>query len=128
MRSPIAGSSTYSISDAAPASSFGATTWSTRQLEAEVPDFRAMLLDFAGRIEQIVFDQRPADVQPPRLEERVGHRATDQQRVDSRDQVLNHFQLVGHLGAAEDRDEWTVRMLEHSPQVFDFRRHQQAGP
>ena len=49
------------------------------------------------------------------------------ERVHARDQVLDHLELVRHLGAAEDRDERPLGMLEHPAQVLDFLRHQQAG-
>ena len=51
---------------------------------------------------------RPATLpisSPLRLQEGVRHAAADEQRVDLRQQVLDHADLVGHLGAAEDRDE-----------------------
>ena len=72
-------------------------------------------------------DERLADRHAARLEERVGHRAADEQRVDARDQVLDDLELVRHLRAAEDRDERPVGMLEHAAEVLDFRRHQQPG-
>ena len=52
---------------------------------------------------------------------------TDEERVHFRDQVLDHLELVGYLGPAEDRDEGAIRMLEHAPEVLDFLAHQQAG-
>ena len=45
----------------------------------------------------------------------------------SRDQVLDHFELVRHLGAAEHRDERPLRMLETWPRYSHLRRHQQPG-
>ena len=79
-----------------------------RQLErAGRAPWRA--LDVARRVEQVVLDERLADRQPARLEERVGHRAADEQRVDAGEQVLDHLELVGDLRAAEDRDERPLR-------------------
>ena len=42
-------------------------------------------------------------------------------------QVLDHFELVRHLGAAEDGDERPVRLLQHPAEILDLLRHQQAG-
>ena len=77
------------------------------------------------RLEQIRLHERSPDRHALRLEEGVGHRAADEQRVHLRHEVLNHFQLVRHLGAAEDRDERTVRPLEYLPEILDFRGHEQ---
>ena len=52
----------------------------------------------------VFFDQRLAGGLALGLEERVGHRAADQQLVDDLQQVLNHFDLVGDFRAAENRD------------------------
>ena len=97
-----------------------------RQLEPQAPLLRPAL-DVARRVEQIGLDQRLADLDAARLEERVGHRAADQQRVDLGDQVLDHFELVGDLGAAEHGDERALRALEHPAEILDLLAHQQPG-
>jgi hypothetical protein len=96
------------------------------QLEAEVPRAGAFF-DLARRVEQVVLDERLAHVQPARLEERVRHGAADQQRVDTRHQVLDDLELVRHLRAAENRHERTIGRFQHAPQVLDLCRHQQPG-
>jgi hypothetical protein len=58
-------------------------------------------------------------------EERVGHRPADDQLVDLRQQVLDHGQLVADLGAAEDRDEGTVRLGQHLAERGELLLHQQ---
>ena len=51
------------------------------------------------------------------LEERVGHRAADQDRVDLGHQVADDADLVGDLGAAENRDVWMRRIVRHRAQA-----------
>ena len=85
------------------------------------------LLDLAGVVQFIVLDERLADRVATRLEERVGHRAADDQRIDAADHVLDHVDLVRHLRAAEDDDEGTVRLLERVAEIFQFALHQQTG-
>ena len=88
----------------APASSLSATTWSTGSSSAS-PALRRASHDVARRVELVVLDERPADRLAHRLEERVRHRAADEQAIDPRDQVLDDLDLVRDLRAAEDRDE-----------------------
>ena len=47
-----------------------------------------------------------------RAEEREAHRAADQHHVGDLQEALDHGDLVGHLGAADDRDERPRRVLE----------------
>ncbi len=65
-----------------------------------------------GGADELVFDERLADRPALRLEERVGHGAADEQRIDLAEQVLDDLELVRDLGAAEDRDERTLRDRE----------------
>jgi hypothetical protein len=64
---------------------------------------------------------------PLRLEEREAHAAADQQPVDLRQQGLDHGQLVGHLGAAEDHHVRRGRRPGQPPQDLDLAHHQPAG-
>ena len=64
---------------------------------------------------------------PCGLEERVGHGAADEERVDLAEQVLDDLELVRDLGAAEDRDERPFGALERLAEVVDLGRHQEAG-
>ena len=59
----------------------------------------------AGDVERSSSTSESPTAWPLRLQERVGHGAADQERVDLVDQVLDHLDLVGDLGAAEDGDE-----------------------
>ena len=81
----------------------------------------------ARGVELVVLDQRLADGLAHRLEERVGHGAADEQRVHARHQVLDHLDLVRHLGAAQDGDERPLRVLERLAEVAELLLHQQAG-
>ena len=83
--------------------------------------------DHPRRLELVVLDERLADRQPPRLEERVGHRPADRQRVHLAEQVLDHLELVGHLRAAEDRHERPLGRAERLAEVLHFLLQQQAG-
>ncbi len=49
---------------------------------------------------------------PLRRQEREAHRAADQQPVDALQQVVDHAELVGDLGAAEDRHERSRRVVQ----------------
>ena len=78
-----------------------------RQLEAQVP-LLGLGEHLARGVQQVLLDERLADRFAQGLEERVGHRPADQQRVDAGDQVLDDLEFVRHLGTAQDRDERTV--------------------
>ena len=65
--------------------------------------------DLARRVQLVVFDQRLADGFAHRLEERVGHGAADEQAVDARHQVVDHLDLVRHLGPAQHGHERALR-------------------
>src|SRR5436305_1171334 len=57
---------------------------------------------------------RPRAARPDSLRghERVRHRAADQQRVDARDELFDHLDLVAHLRAAEDGQVRLARRRE----------------
>ena len=97
-----------------------------RELEAHAARGRGRF-DRARLVELVVFDERLADRQAARLEERVGHRAADHQPVDFREQILDDLDLVGHLRAAEDRHERPLRRLERVSEVAELLLHQQPG-
>ena len=58
-------------------------------------------------------------------EECVGHRAADEQRIDLREQGIDHRDLVRDLGATEHRDERLLRRVDQRAQVLDLSHHQQ---
>ena len=57
-----------------------------------------------------------------RLEERVGHRAADEERVDAAEQVLEHRDLVGDLGAAEHGHVRPLDVAEQLAEELDLLR------
>ena len=78
-------------------------------------------------VELVVFDERLTDREAARLEERIGHRAADDQAVDLLQEVLDDLDLVGDLGAAENGDERPLRRFEGVPKIAKFLFHQQPG-
>ena len=62
-----------------------------------------------------------------RLEERVGHRAADDQPVDPRQHALDDLDLVRHLGAADDGDERPLGIAQRHAEIGELLLHQQAG-
>ena len=126
MRSPMAGSATASTSAGAPGFELRRDDVIDGQLEPDAARLRARD-DSARAVQPIVLDQRLADRQLLRLEERVGHRAADEQRVDLAQQVLDDLDLVRDLRAAEDRDERAVGLLHRVAEVLQLLLHQEAG-
>ena len=63
-----------------------------------------------------------------RPEEREGHAAADQERVDALEQVLDQRELVGDLGPAQDRDERAAPGASRMrPSAVQLLLHQEAG-
>src|SRR5262249_53112711 len=58
-----------------------------------------------GQLELVVFHQRFAHAFALGLEEGISHGSADEQRVDLGEKIADHVNLVGNLGAADDRDE-----------------------
>ena len=81
--------------------------------------------DAARVLDPIGLDERGAHGLAARREERVGHRAADQQRVGVRRERLEHGELVGDLGAAEDHEQRALG-LAHDAQVFELALQQIA--
>ena len=73
----------------------------------------------SGRLQLVVFNQRFANRQATRLEERVCHRAADHQLVDFLQKVLDHLDLVGHLRAADNGDERAIRRFQRMAKIAD---------
>ena len=103
-----------------------ATTWSTGSAERDAALVRVGD-DRPRRLELVVLDERPADRDALRLEERVRHRAADEQRVDLAEQVLDDLDLVRDLRAAEDGDERALGRAERVAEILQFLLHQQPG-
>ena len=65
--------------------------------------------------------------EPLGAEERVGHAAADEQRVDARQQALDDLDLVRDLGPAQHGHERPLRRLEGHAEVAQLLLHEQAG-
>ena len=74
----------------------------------------------------VLFKQGGADLVALGLEEGEHHAATDDQAVGLVEQVLDHAELVGDLGAAEHDGERALRVLGGLGQGLDFLLDQQA--
>src|SRR4029079_18824830 len=95
------------------------------QLESKLT-ILCLFLDLSRRVEKVVFDKRLADRKSSCLEEGIRHGAADEERVDARDEVLNHLEFVRYLRPAKHRDERAIRMREDVPEILHFCRHQEA--
>ena len=60
------------------------------------------------------------------LEERVRHRAADQDRIDFVEQIFDQPDFVGDLRAAHDCDRRPLRILRDLPQSVGFAHHQES--
>ena len=73
---------------------------------------RCRVEQLARGLEVLVLAQRVADRVALGGEEREAHRAADEDRVGALQEGVEHADLVGHLGAADDRHERARRVLE----------------
>ena len=64
---------------------------------------------------------------PLGAKEGEGHSAADEQAVDLAEERLDERQLVGDLGAAQDRDEGPGGGVEDAPQDLEFLLHEEPG-
>ena len=78
------------------------------------------------RLDEVRLDQRASDVVAERAQERERHRPADRERVDQGQELLNQRELVRYLGAAEDREERPLGVLEQPPELGQLAFHQQA--
>ena len=63
-------------------------------------------------VAQLLLAQRLADIDAAGIQERVGHAATDDQMVYLGDQIVEHVQLGGNLGAADHRSDRLYRLAQ----------------
>ena len=111
----------------APSSNVSAVTWSSGSSNPDAAR-RRCLDDLLGRPEGFLLDPAVADRQALRLQKRVRHRAADQHRLATFDQAVEHPELVGDLGAADDRDERLHGLRQDLPEVVELLLHQKTSP
>ena len=77
-------------------------------------------------LDLVGLEQRRADALAERGEEREAHAAADEEAVDRAEQVLDHAELVAHLGAAQDDDVGAVRVAEDLAEHLDLGQDEAA--
>ncbi len=97
-----------------------------RQDDRAIGGFRLLQNATRGR-GQILLAQRLADADALRVQEGVGHAATDHQRLHLGHEVFQKVDLGRDLGAADDRDHRTLRRFQRLVERVDFRLHGAAG-
>ena len=88
---------------------------------------RALLgscLDGAGRLVAILFDQRAAHLEAAGAEKGVGHASDHEKQVGRFHERLQGLDLAADLGAAEDRGERSLRIVEQAAERLHFGVHQ----
>src|SRR5699024_4722744 len=78
-------------------------------------------------VDLLVVHQAGANLVALGSQEGVGHAAADDQGVHLLQQVADHVQLVGNLGAAQDGGEGTNGIVHGVAQVADLLLHQVAN-
>src|SRR5262249_16320898 len=78
-------------------------------------------------VDLVLLDERLADLVVLRLEEGVAHAAGDEDRVDLLEEVVDDLELVGDLGAAEDRDERLLGLDEDAAEGGELLLDEAAG-
>ena len=91
------------------------------------PCFSALCERGFGDVDLVGFDERLAGGLALGVEEGVGHAAADEDGVGLVEQVVDDFDLVGDLGAADDGDEGLVGVGDGLAEVVEFLLHEQAG-
>ena len=85
-----------------------------------------LLQRLRGQLHALLLDQRVAGRDPLRSEEAEAHRAADQDLVGDLEEAVDHADLVGDLGAAEDDDQRPRRGLDHPGQLGHLALEQEA--
>ena len=84
-------------------------------------------LQLLGQFELVLFHQALAHGQAAGFVEGENHAAADQHLVALVDQGFEHADLAAHLGAAHDRRQGTLGLIDGALEVLEFLLHQVAG-
>ena len=77
-------------------------------------------------LDAIMLGEALADALALCEQERIGHPAPEDEHVDLLEEVVDHANLVGHLGAAKDRRERPLRRLEHLREHLELALHEET--
>ncbi len=83
--------------------------------------------DGLGVLHPLALEQALAHAEALGREERVGHAAADDEAVDPLQERLQDLDLVGDLGAADDRGEGPRRILHEAREIADLALHEKPG-
>ncbi len=81
---------------------------------------------FFCRVHQVLLQKRLADAVALRLQEGERHAAPDDERVDLGDDVAQHVDLGGHLGAADHRHQGFFGLFQRLFEIFNLVLEQKA--
>jgi hypothetical protein len=79
------------------------------------------------RVELVVLHEGFADLVALGLEEGIGHAAADDEGRGVLEEGLEHRDLGGDLGAADDGDQGLGRIGDHGLEVLDLLLHEEAA-
>ena len=89
--------------------------------------FGALVEQPLGRLDALLLAQRRTHRVPLRLGEREHHRAADQDRVGHLQERVQHPDLVGHLGPADDGHQRPRRVGQDAGERLDLTLQQPPG-
>jgi hypothetical protein len=104
----------------------GATTASVGSIEAHA--LRRASVDDPRRVgDLVVLDQALAQREPFAAQEGVGHAAADEDGLAARQQRLEHLELAGDLGAADDGWNGCAGLSQQPRERIDLALHEEPG-
>ena len=109
--------------------SIGAEVVRNQSLDGKV-DVDALLLGLGENLQslghELILMKGIADLAALGLDEGVSHAAADDEVVHLVEHVLEHCELAGYLGAADDSGEGVLGVLKHVVDSLDLTLHQVA--
>mmetsp|Transcript_13123 Transcript_13123/g.32741 ORF Transcript_13123/g.32741 Transcript_13123/m.32741 type:complete len:237 (+) Transcript_13123:381-1091(+) len=85
------------------------------------------LLQLAGKLQLVILHKRRASLEAAGLEEREDHASANHDLVHLRHERLDHANLGGDLGAADDRSERALGLGDRAIEVVELLLQQEAG-